>query len=241
MPATITPQGLQAIQATIFYPELAYSRTTEFVHQLDQATGGAFDGEPNILSLPLGTPPEVPRVKLTGDSGRLSCSISLQRTDLIQQKPVGEVDTAAFLRLCGKLFGALVKTSGCRVSRVSLVSRFSFSASEGVPSLLVRTFFTKGVAALGAESPFAVNAHFMTREKVSGLEVNVWQRVESERSQRSDADETRLGLLLDVNTLAETAHDSNLDLAALIRFWKAAWKRCQKASTQLATVLSKKG
>lgn len=195
---------LRSFQAAIF-GAVDIRDPLEVAHHVRSATSDLFDGEPLVLPLPSDAPSEIPRIVLKSKDERYSCNVSGVRLDLFYRE---KNPTRKWIDLRNEYFQhllaishTLVKTLRATVTRLGSVADFEVPIDTS-PSLTLRRAYLKEGILPGEHE---IELGILHRQSWETIEINRWVRL------RGKEGESRLRVVVDINTIPEKKYDFNVD------------------------------
>jgi hypothetical protein len=212
-------------QAAVFTPGLEL-RTARVLAKLLTAFGQLFDGEPQLLDLPVPSPAELPRITLKSSNERWLLVVSPARVDVVHRTPEpeeGPVGLNEFLDQALEIFGQYQEATAARIGRLAcVITRFAISpnAAQEVARHFCREEWLRGP--LNRPSDFELHAakQFDLRP---GLRINSWFRCRAGKiTVRDQPPQPAASVEQDFNTLQEEYESRDFTAAQREEFFRAA-------------------
>jgi len=177
-----------------------------------------FDGDPVILPIPEEAPAEIPRIQMNSKDGRYNLSISKSRLDFIFRYRRDERERLfpipglfeKFLTLF-QYFKEIIHT---QITRFAIVTNWIIELEKTPAAELLLSKYIRSETPI--ITPRELELHYLSRESISGLQVNKWTHIKSARIISEPVQNKFVFLHLDINTLPEIAY--NFDCESLRKF-----------------------
>lgn len=219
----------RSYQAAFFYANLQFA-TNRVLPQLLSVLGTDFDGDPIVLPVPEGAPPEVARIILQSKDGALRMELSLARVDVRRRVSLDDgavTPLTDFIELARRSIAAFNVTTAATAGRVALVlTRVQFHESPAFaiakhfcrPELLSNEPENKGPL----NRPEAIEIHALKKFKMGPLLVNSWVRC---KTATFTGDREKRPLILveqDINTPPERLEEAQFGEQEISEFFDLA-------------------
>lgn len=194
---------LSRLMAVIFTPDFVITDKLSLANKFNQISENRFNGEFFSLPIPKNAPLDLPRMILISHDSTWKLEISLERTNLIFNKPLGATvkipSIVEFGNYADQFFCAYKKGDNPRIQRLALVcERFSKLENE-TPAHFIANKFSNNDHFLNANT-FELHSH--KRYNCDAFRINSWIRFKS--ANLADRDRTQILLIEnDLNTLPE--------------------------------------
>jgi hypothetical protein len=181
-----------------------------------------FDGEPTILPLPEGAPPELARIQLKSSDGAWRCNVGPARIDIHGSGQPGreQVDSREVIGIASGLLAQYVTRSGAHVNRLAaVVLRYMLSVDPGIA--LAQHFCKETWQRSPLNRPADFELHARKVFLMGGaFEVNSWVRARTGTvTIKPSPPATAILFEQDVNTLAEGAETRTYTLEQIAQFF----------------------
>ena len=157
---------------TLFTPEFNVTNFLKIANTAIDIMGEKLDGPPNILIIPQGAPPEIPRIMLSSSDATLHVNVSLVRTDMFYEfKPQPDsdgIDIGEYSEMASCFFREYYKQLDLKVQRVGFVTERVVFREDALIFLLER-FCNKNQ--ITEKRPF----HNARRFEIHSLKKYPWQ------------------------------------------------------------------
>jgi hypothetical protein len=171
---------------------------------LNELTGGRFDGDPVLLPVPDEAPAEIPRLVLMSKARSESLELTKAHLALklvLTPQAAEPLDPALALDLGPKLLRFTEDRLRAAVHRVGSVTVWFFETQEATPAASIRRRYL--VPAVPGEAPHSAEVHSLEKPRVGGYACNFWTRVRSVDRKGPEGAFPAASILFDVNTLPE--------------------------------------
>lgn len=211
--------GTESIQVVVYTSSLDLSNKLKLAEGLSKVKAITFDGEPMILPIPEDAPLEFPRITLRTKDGFYSLSIAPSRTDIFyQEKDTTEygIDKKQVLEIREKLINAVseiieivTKDFAANINRIAVVTKqiikLETSSKDFLQGKLIQELDYK---------PEEIKLAFLSKETLGDFKINKWHRLDTLRNKKDPSDDRALGLVYDINTLAEIEYKFTSKIAS---------------------------
>lgn len=199
---------INQVQLALFSPGIVISNKLRLANMINEAMDDLFDGDPIILPMPEDLPPEVPRIILKSKDEKYLLQIAINCVNFFYRS---QEDTVEEEFLIDELYDKWIKLqnqlftySKTQFHRAALVTQWIVDLSTSAAPFLSAKYLREG---LPFESPYEMEIHCLTKEKVAECEVNMWVRIKSIRKLSKPEQDQFLLITIDINSLAEKTYE----------------------------------
>jgi hypothetical protein len=210
--------GVKLQQAVVFVGELRVSDNLGFASEFVKKTGNVFNYEPQILSLPPGAPPELPRIILKNREQSFGIQFAQNRITFFyqdvhnQNKDLDSLFPTYRLHL-GNVIEGVFEMLPIEPSRLGSVTHLFHQMSESSNRFFTEHLFREGTIS----EPFQMQLAFLHKVQLENLNANRWIRYRTLHNQKEPFDDNAVAIEIDVNTLQEEEH--SFDAADILSFF----------------------
>jgi len=202
--------------AVFFNPMVSLEKNDkiDLLEKLTERCGNLLDGEPTMLPIPLGAPPDIPRLQLNSKDNSYAYGISLRRSDFLYNQ-VGDPEYK-LTDICPDLFKyekeilkIYKEEKNWSIARLSLLVNYIAELENDATSFISRNFLS--------DSPKynSVELSLLKKDKLCNFKVNRWFRLRP-----LEKKDNILHLMIDLNTFAE--ENLNLNVEGMMNFYVEA-------------------
>ncbi len=182
-----------------------------------------FSGDPMVLPIPAGAPPEIPRIILREPRDAMELQIALSRSDLTLNRQPGVEFVATDLAQEGTaILEELLDVLTVRPGRLAAIGSYANKCDD--PAAQLADHFTKpqwSAGPLADLKAFEVHAH-RRLSLIEGLTVNSWIRCKTGSVSELKLSHPAVVIERDVNTLAEEVEQREFTPDEVNSFMKQA-------------------
>ena len=218
------------LMAVIFTPNFIISDKLVLANKFKEISENKFDGELISLPVPPNAPPGLPRLTLISHDGIWKIEVSLERTNLIFNRPLGitsEIPSIYdFGNFADQFFCAYKKYDNINIQRLALVSETFSILKEETPAHFIASKFLKNENFLNSNT---LEIHSHKRYKIDSFNINSWIHFKTANL----ANKERTPILLfenDINTLPENK-DTNFSESEIKKYFVTIPKHFNEIST----------
>jgi hypothetical protein len=202
------PAQLQPVKLglAIFFAGQEFGDKITMTGRLREASDGALDGEPMILPIPMGGPPDAPRIQLGARDRSLVLQLSAVRLSLEWSKrrpePVGWGDCRdAFEKTLGGILRVFIGEYA-RPTRFAYAPQFIYPLGRSANEYLATQFIQPGRV---ASPPFSCKIGLMDQVQARGRPMHLWTNLASARHQQRMEKDDVLVIQFDLRTANDDA------------------------------------
>lgn len=156
---------IRTVQIVLFFPLDTHFKSIDVVNVISSQFNDLFTTEPNMISLPINAPVEIPRIMYNED-GKAQFNIGTQRADLTLHDEI----ITNFDEICGKLKNVIDSTN-IPVFRVAIVATADFANTD------IIEFSKEKISSDKVLSAKAFDMGWLCQYEISGINVNKWTRI----------------------------------------------------------------
>ncbi len=205
---------VQKIQLALFPKNFNLVDKVKVANDLKVKTESLFDGESTILPLPIDAPLEIPRIILQSKDNSFSCNIAIPRIDFFQQvneKQKFEVVKENYLAKAKQIYSYFLEDPDLIIGRIGFVVDFIADLTESSNKKLQNQLLKETCYFAKSEKMKGISLVFTEENTVdNSWEINKLIKIDSLRKATESANDKRLALRYDINTVPEKINEYNL-------------------------------
>jgi hypothetical protein len=202
---------IQNIQGVLFIENFAFRDKLGIASKINKGTNNLFDGDPIMLDLPPGVPPEIPRIQLKSSKAVYSLNFSPMRIDLFYNesgKPEKTLDALRgdYLKYLFNIVELIKTEYHLGVPRIAIVLKTLREMEVGSNLFVYEKFLGGNPFFKGASS---LEIHSLEKTTMKDYHINRWLRIKTGTG--LPVNEKVLSVEIDINTMPEKHGDFDLE------------------------------
>jgi len=194
------------IQLALFSPGINLSDKVDLLTKIKKNAGKYLDGDPIVLPVPVGAPPEIPLLVLKDKSGNISLNISVNKIGLFihpadEKGKVPEVYTDLISELetiYKNILSALYGSTELAVNRIGFVVK-----GESEIQKTGKQLEEKYLSAKFAKTKWQkINLGLLKKDNIDKKTSNIWFRINSDMKKDGSGNKNKIIIIFDTNTVA---------------------------------------
>lgn len=212
--------NLRSFQVALFSNSISFNNKIEYASKLIAASDNIFDGDPAILPIPEGAPPEIPRIVVKSKDGKFICNTSINRVDLFfnpkksEEADLGELKSV-YLPSLRKVINFLNETYKFKIYRMGIVANFLSEIKESANAYIAKKYLKETNL---ISNTFEIQLHSLNKIALLNNKYNAnrWLRIKSFRDKNNIDNDKFLVATIDINTLPDASYDIDIESVTMI-------------------------
>lgn len=217
---------VQKIQLALFPKNFNLIDKVKVANDLKVKTGSLFDGESTILPLPIDAPLEIPKIILQSKDNIFTCNVAIPRIDFSQQvneKQTFEETKKDYLAKVKQIYSYFIKDQDLIIGRIGFVVDFITDLTESSNKKLQNQLLKETCYFAKSEKIKSISLVFVEEDNINGSwEVNRLIKIDSLRKISEPADDQKLALRYDINTIPEKINEYSLTVENIEKILEVA-------------------
>jgi len=214
---------VRSLQSVLFTTNQSFEHKLEFASEFIRRTGKVFSEDPQIVTAPQNSPPQMPRIEIRSpDQSHIAQftnqRISFQYQDTMNARTSLHASFPHFLDTLRKEVQCIMEFLNPRVVRIGFITRFLSDLGYSANRFLSQECLK--------DNPFPdaheINLGVLYKTMLESFTVNRWIRYHTLRARNDPSVDYAMAIEVDINTLAEEMN--NYSASAILEFHRLGFE-----------------